>query len=75
MITLKLFVETLAAGPIVGCKSNSECARSEACINTRCVSPCNCGPHAECKVTNHYPICYCNPGYSGNPQTGCVKCK
>lgn len=57
----------------VGCRSNSECTLSESCINKLCVSPCNCGEHAECRVTDHYPICFCKPGYSGNPQIGCVK--
>lgn len=56
----------------VGCASNSECTPSETCVNRLCVSPCNCGPNADCKVVNHYPSCYCRPGYSGNPLTGCV---
>lgn len=42
-------------------------------MNKLCVSPCNCGPNAECKVIGHYPMCYCKPGYSGNPQISCVK--
>lgn len=57
----------------VGCKSNSECALSESCINKICANPCNCGQNAECRIVDHYPICYCRPGYSGNPQSGCVK--
>lgn len=57
----------------VGCASNSDCPTTESCINQLCVTPCNCGPNAECKVTNHYAICYCKKGYSGNPQHGCVK--
>ncbi|KAJ8890112.1 hypothetical protein PR048_009619 [Dryococelus australis] len=59
--------------PVVGCTTNSECSQKESCVNSLCVSPCNCGSNAECKVTNHYPICYCQPGYSGNPLTGCTK--
>lgn len=55
------------------CSSNSECAQTEACINYYCVSPCNCGTHATCIIKNHYPICTCEPGYSGNPQLGCFK--
>ncbi|CAH1404987.1 unnamed protein product [Nezara viridula] len=57
----------------VGCSSNSDCTPREACVNKLCISPCNCGTNAECKVTNHYPTCYCKPGYSGNPQIGCIK--
>jgi len=66
-------VECIPPLATVGCTSNSECPRSESCINRLCISPCNCGPNAECRVDNHYPICYCKPGFSGNPQIGCVK--
>lgn len=62
-----------AAEATVGCTSNTECSLKESCINRLCISPCNCGPNAECRVTNHYAICFCRPGYSGNPQIGCVK--
>lgn len=55
------------------CTSNSECTQSEACINAICANPCNCGPNAECRVQNHYPVCICKPGYSGNAQLGCFK--
>lgn len=63
------------AAATVGCSSNQECGPSESCVNRLCVSPCNCGPNAECQVTSHYPVCFCKPGYSGNPQIGCVKRK
>lgn len=59
--------------PKAGCRSNSECQLTESCVNERCVSPCNCGQHADCHVTSHHPICTCKPGYSGNPQYGCFK--
>lgn len=64
-----------ALGPTVGCTSNSECAQTESCVNGICVNPCNCGPNAQCNIVNHYPMCYCKPGYSGNPQLGCIKRK
>lgn len=57
----------------IGCKSNSDCTLSESCVNELCVNPCNCGVDAECHVANHHPVCHCKPGYSGNPQFGCVK--
>lgn len=72
---LKYSMYVIAIGLTVGCTSNSECSRSESCINQLCISPCNCGDNAECTVNDHYPICFCKPGYSGNPQIGCVKCK
>ncbi|KAK9513085.1 hypothetical protein O3M35_001355 [Rhynocoris fuscipes] len=55
------------------CESNSDCTSKEICVNRMCVSPCNCGPNAECRVQDRYPICYCKTGYSGNPQIGCTK--
>lgn len=71
-MSLTVFVIS-AAEATVGCTSNTECSLKESCINRLCISPCNCGPNAECRVTNHYAICFCRPGYSGNPQIGCVK--
>lgn len=59
--------------PKAGCRSNSECLTSESCVNERCVSPCNCGQNADCFVSNHFPVCTCKPGYSGNPLFGCFK--
>lgn len=55
-----------------GCRADSECDSSEACINGKCASPCNCGPGAICDVFNHRAICKCLPGYEGNPATGCL---
>lgn len=54
-----------------GCRSDSECSSSEACINGKCASPCQCGAYALCDVVNHVPSCKCPPGYSGNGKTGC----
>ncbi|RZF34371.1 hypothetical protein LSTR_LSTR008910 [Laodelphax striatellus] len=67
------FTECRPPGAVVGCAANSDCSMEEACINRLCITPCNCGPNADCKVSNHYPTCFCRPGYSGNPQFGCVK--
>ncbi|KAK8736180.1 hypothetical protein OTU49_004861, partial [Cherax quadricarinatus] len=57
----------------VGCRADSECPGDQACLNTRCVTPCSCGQHAECYVRDHRPICTCLPGYQGNPNIGCYK--
>lgn len=57
----------------VGCKSNSECPLSQACINGACANPCACGNNAECSVIRHHPVCYCERGFSGNPYIGCTK--
>jgi len=68
-----VFIFPVASAPNVGCTSNAECSLQESCVNGLCVNPCNCGPNAECRVSNHYPVCYCQQGYSGHPQTGCFK--
>lgn len=62
---------------VVGCKSNSECKESESCINSKCLSPCNCGVNANCIVRNHHPVCVCKSGFYGNAQIGCysVECQ
>ncbi|XP_037295454.1 uncharacterized protein LOC119189544 isoform X2 [Manduca sexta] len=57
----------------VGCKANSECPLSQACVNGACADPCACGSNAECSVVRHHPVCFCTSGYSGNPYIGCTK--
>lgn len=74
-INKNFFIIFLAAAIVVQCHSNSECSGSESCFNGLCINPCNCGPYAKCTVSNHYPSCICLPGYSGNAQIGCEKCK
>lgn len=59
----------------VGCKANSDCPLSQACINGACANPCVCGPNAECTVIRHHPVCFCKINHSGNPYLGCVKGK
>ena len=70
------FVFLITAEPVpVGCQSDDECPLDKACHNTLCIDPCNCGINAECSVINHKPLCYCPPGYSGDPEVECQKCK
>lgn len=59
------------------CILNSDCIKSKACINTKCVDPCPgvCGINAECQATNHIPICFCIAGYTGDPSTVCQPIK
>lgn len=65
--------ECIPPSVALGCSSNSKCLGTEACINSKCINPCNCGVNSDCIITNHYPSCICQPGYSGNPQLGCYK--
>lgn len=57
------------------CTINSECPAHLACMNTRCSDPCvgSCGNNAHCQVSAHAPICICEPGYTGDPFSGCYK--
>jgi hypothetical protein len=63
--------------PYVGCKPectiNSECPSDKACRSQKCRDPCpgTCAWNAICRVVNHSPQCSCNPGYTGDPFTGC----
>lgn len=55
------------------CVMNSDCPRSKACVNQKCVDPCPgaCGINAECRVINHAPQCSCLYGYIGDPLRAC----
>ena len=56
------------------CVTNSQCSRTEACIQEKCVDPCVglCGINAECKVVNHSPYCVCPSGYEGDAFDRCL---
>lgn len=62
---------------LVGCRSDSECPSTRACINNRCENPCvesnPCDGPSECRVFNHQVECACPPGYVGDTKTGCKK--
>jgi len=55
------------------CVSNSECSQLHVCTNNRCRDPCPglCGTDAVCRVISHSAMCYCQPGYSGDPYVRC----
>lgn len=63
--------------PILGCTpqcvTNSDCKPVQACINNRCIDPCegSCGLETKCHVKNHNPICSCRDGYIGDPFRFC----
>lgn len=61
----------------IGCRSDSECSGTHACINRECVPACTsdrsiCGERAICNGINHKALCQCPSGFSGNPYTACV---
>lgn len=55
------------------CIINSDCPTNLACLQNKCQDPCKslCGSLSHCVVTNHNPVCLCNPGYTGNPYDYC----
>lgn len=53
------------------CTQNNECPLHLACVNEKCINPCNCAPGAQCKVDNHQAFCRCPPGYTGNGRDSC----
>lgn len=57
------------------CVVSSQCALNRACVNQKCVDPCPgvCGLNARCQVVNHAPVCSCNPGYTGDPFSRCLR--
>lgn len=61
----------------VGCRSDSECPPTEACVNKECINPCSytqCGRNAYCKTDfNHRARCHCLDGYRGNPLLSCER--
>lgn len=61
------------------CVSDEECPSGTACLNAKCVNPCQsspCGVNAECTVVDTLPvrtmICECLPGYRGNALVECT---
>lgn len=57
------------------CSISTECPRSKACVNNKCINPCQsaCGENTKCLVVNHSPICTCAGGYTGDPFVACSK--
>ena len=59
------------------CVVSSECVKTKACSNNKCVDPCRnrCGLNANCDVVNHNAICSCIPGYTGDAFVQCIEIK
>lgn len=62
---------------LIGCRSDEQCAPTEACVNRQCIEPCvytQCGAFAVCRSDyGHKARCYCPDGYNGNPQIECKR--
>ena len=57
------------------CVTSADCGPTRACQNLRCVDPCVglCGTNANCQVRNHFPVCACKRGYSGDAFEHCER--
>lgn len=73
-----VYIYIFLSAPQPECTRNEECPLTLACINQECKDPCFkhvCGINADCKVKRHRPICFCLPGFVGNPDQICEERK
>ena len=59
---------------LAGCRSDDDCQRDKACIETECRNPClyeSCGMNAYCRPENHQARCYCKESHRGDPYQRC----
>ena len=59
---------------LAGCRSDNECALTEACFDRECQDPClyqQCGQNAVCEPRNHRAVCSCIENHLGNPYDYC----
>lgn len=63
----------------IECESDEECSSDKMCDGNMCKIAClmggsngtPCGVNALCSAENHKQVCYCQPGFTGNPLTQC----
>lgn len=59
----------------VECNTDEQCSHDKYCDNHMCRIAClvknPCGRNSLCSAENHRQICHCQPGFTGNPLTGC----
>ena len=59
---------------LVGCRADSDCPSTEACVNRQCKDPCvfeTCGTNALCRVNIHRAQCFCPERHEGDPYRAC----
>ena len=58
------------------CSSSDQCSPEKLCDRHTCKIAClvrnPCGRHALCSTENHQQVCHCQPGFTGNPFSGCT---
>lgn len=59
----------------VECEHNDDCSNDKLCDQFTCKIAClvdnPCGENALCSAEKHQQVCYCQPGYTGDPEVGC----
>lgn len=59
----------------VECETSDQCSNDKLCDQYMCKIAClvnnPCGRNALCSAEKHKQVCYCQPGYTGNPHKGC----
>lgn len=59
------------------CESDNDCSDEKYCEQHVCKIACltgkPCGENSVCSSEKHRRLCSCKPGYTGNPNTGCIK--
>lgn len=59
----------------IECESSEHCSNDKLCDQYMCKIAClvnnPCGKNTLCSAENHKQVCYCQPGYTGDPNKGC----
>lgn len=59
----------------IECETNEQCSSDKLCDQNMCKIAClvhnPCGKNALCSAEEHRQVCYCQPGYTGDPSKGC----
>lgn len=59
----------------IECEKDNDCSTDKYCEKNICKLACQsgktCGEKAVCTIENHRAVCYCQPGYSGDPYQQC----
>lgn len=59
------------------CDSDADCSDDKLCDKNMCKIAClvrnSCGENSICSSEKHRQVCYCQPGYTGDPEKRCNK--
>lgn len=59
------------------CDSDAECSDDKLCEKNMCKIAClvrnDCGDNSICSSEKHNHVCYCQPGYTGDPVKECMQ--